>query len=137
MAAKENLALFDGVFPVTTAMFADLPETHKSACREYCIESMDDEEFAEHMENYTFIYADIPLERVKTRIMESDDIKSEGLTWDGLTEFNKADVDHGDSRWPSILSGFSDECFQDGWHRFFSYVRKNYSTVPVIAWIHK
>ncbi len=27
-----------------------------------------------------------------------------------------------EKRWPSILSGFSDETFQDGWNRFHTYV---------------
>jgi len=37
--------------------------------------------------------------------------------------------------WPCILSGFDDELFEDGWHRFHRYVQLGLDNVPCVIYI--
>jgi hypothetical protein len=42
-----------------------------------------------------------------------------------------------EKRWPCILSGFDDEVFEDGWHRFHSYYRSKHMTIPVVYFMEE
>lgn len=136
MASQLNTELIKGICQRIDD-FEQLPIEYQKACRVYCIEGFeDDNDFLNHMKNYHFLIAEVPVDLIKQRIMESDD----GQEFKNIEDWKKwyqsygHIPDHGDSRWPCILSACDNECFEDGWHRFQSYLIKGYETIPVIAW---
>lgn len=40
--------------------------------------------------------------------------------------------DHGNSRWPCILSDWKEEPIEDGWHRLTYYLKSKAKTIPVV-----
>lgn len=40
--------------------------------------------------------------------------------------------DHGNSKWPIILWDYSEEPFEDGWHRLNSYLKSNDKEIPIV-----
>lgn len=139
MASQLNTELIKGICQRIDD-FEQLPLEYQKACRVYCIDNFDDDDFLKHMANYHFLIAEVPVELIKQRIMESFAMNNDCEEFKSFADWAKwyqsyGDIpDHGDSRWACILSSFEDECFEDGWHRFQSYLIKGYETIPVIAW---
>ncbi|TLX16072.1 hypothetical protein [Rhizobium sp. MHM7A] len=72
-------------------------------------------------------------------IAGDDTFKEDGVDIDGTRSWFKTPMQNyfttsypEKDRWPVIMSGFEDETFQDGWHRFHIYVANGHSDIPVI-----
>ena len=124
--------------PTHYPTFSELPEDARKAIRVYCQEGfVNDEEFAAHVATYSFLLTEIPTSDVTTAVMnrEGSELSGDFYEWNGHPSTWVNAVDHGDSRWPCILSGFDDELFQDGWHRFYGYVKNEHPTIKVLAFM--
>lgn len=84
-----------------------------------------------------FGLATIPIEELKRECYErSGDIRNDFPNFDTYHDWYVREGDttnHKGSIWPCILSCQDDELFEDGWHRFHSYVRAGaVRDVPVL-----
>lgn len=91
-----------------------------------------------HHGDELFGIAMVPMEHLKKEIMKrKGDVKREFKTFDayhkwyctssrGMQVYSKKSV------WPCILSQMGEEIFEDGWHRFHSYVKLGLTEVPVL-----
>jgi len=139
MAVSErNLALFYDQCVHHYGLYEQMPDHLKQAVRTYCIEGFDDEEFKEHVTKYRYLFSEVPVERVKESVMCDKEIAERFKDFD---EYHKWYTDtcqipvYDGPRWPSIVSAFSDETFEDGWHRFHSYVQQGDDTIPILAFL--
>lgn len=138
--SERNLALFYDQCVHHYGMFEQMPEHLRQAVRIYCIEGVDDEDFPEHVAKYRFLYSEVPVERVKESIMCDKEIAERFKTFDEYHKWycgNCQIPKHEGSRWPCIVSAFPEETFEDGWHRFHSYVQQGDDTIPILAFLDK
>lgn len=87
---------------------------------------------AERCERFMFRRHVVPVELAKRAVFEADPtLAADHGTFDAYHRWyvGRGDMpDHGQSRWPSILSGTVDraapgcEWLDDGWHRFHNYL---------------
>jgi len=126
--------------PAEFPCFSDLPIDSQQAIRVYCEEGFElEEEFLKHISNYSFLVAEIPTDICTEAVMNRDggELHGDFYEYNGPAETWINAVDHGNSRWPCILSNFDDELLQDGWHRFYGYIKAGHSTIKVLAFIQR
>jgi len=96
--------------------------------------------FIDKYGNTKFGIIDIPSVEVYKRMFKLD--KDIHHSFDNFEEYHKWYIKNDGpaettrhrrtNRWPCIISGFDDELFQDGWHRFHTYIRRKDPTIPCI-----
>lgn len=124
-----------------TVAFDDLPEPAKLALLRRLSECDDapvtPEEASPVIGDLAMRYAEVPVEAVKKAVAETTVAGGEH----GHRDFDEYHAwycrqgvpDHRDGdRWPAIAWNQDDEVFEDGWHRFHSYVRAGHQTIPVL-----
>jgi hypothetical protein len=84
-----------------------------------------------------FGVASVPMSAARGHVMARGDLATDWKgDWDAYHAWyaGNGDVpDHAPAeRWPCIMSGFGDEAFEDGWHRFHAYARAGHADVPVV-----
>ena len=124
-----------------TVTFDELrPETQRALLR-YMQEGVDDgAEFDPHVRVRDFVYIerDEPVEEVKRQILAHSDLADHhGDDFDDYHRWYLAnrDVPLHTQRWPALRSDLSDEYFEDGWHRFHSYLAQGAATIPTVELI--
>ena len=134
MAHAKNLAVMKPI--ATEVEFCKLPKEYQSAMVEYCLEGVPCYEMDIHLSQFRFSYGTVDIEDAKKRILEGTciDFKTFDEYHDWYSSYGHV-PDHGDSIWPCILSCVDYELFEDGWHRFHSYVKKGLTNIPVLACI--
>jgi hypothetical protein len=93
--------------------------------------------FVEAYGDQMFGVASVPVKAAKAHVMALGDLAADWSgDWDAYHAWyaGQGDVpDHPrDGRWPAIMSSFGDEAFEDGWHRFHSYVAAGDADIPVV-----
>lgn len=97
----------------------------------------------EHYGHELFVETTISISLLKAWIMENHlDLKKDFKTFDEYHAWYLTighTPNHGTSRWPCILDQgnrrtYDCEVFQDGWHRFHSYVKKGYRKIPCVGY---
>lgn len=114
--------------------FSELPTPHQAAIHEYTKLGATDS-----IDRFRFRVDEIPMPVAQQRTLDSIALLDcdNWLSWDEyhtwyLDQAGARVKDHGDSRWPSILSSVPGEFLEDGWHRFHSYARAGDATLPVV-----
>ena len=86
--------------------------------------------------DWKFGVADIPTEKIVSRIMQEREIKKD---FDSFPEYQKWAKGSAywprhprKNRWPCILSSFNDEALEDGWSRFHVYSSRGDSNIPCV-----
>lgn len=82
-------------------------------------------------------YAEIPTKDLLQSINDDPDTDEKYSTFEEQrTYYIKKGKDYPNysrsNRWPVILSGFTNETLQDGWHRFGAYVRDGAKIIPAL-----
>ena len=145
---KKNLA-FIKRFGARQVSFAALPPSARLALACYCHdvhgkdskdEAMLREAMDEAREKFRcrkFWIASIPMAALQAEIVARG-LEGAPFPYADFAAYHEWYVkqggipDHGDSHWPCVLSEYDDEVFEDGWHRFHSYVQKGHRTVLVV-----
>jgi len=83
-----------------------------------------------------FGVASVPMDAARAHVMGRGDLATDWQgDWDAYHAWyaGRGDMPAHDAmdRWPCIMSGFGDEAFEDGWHRFHSYAGSGHADVPV------
>ena len=91
------------------------------------------DDYAKVYGNTEFRIGEIDTEELKAKIMRSQCSSFE--SFDDYHEWYGDDTDHGDSVFPIVLSD-CDECIEDGWHRFHSYIRKGLKVIPYVEYMY-
>lgn len=89
----------------------------------------------EEEDRILFRLTTISIEQAKILCMEkSPDLMEDFSTFDEYHAQYRShdDTDHGDSKYPCIVSNTEDEWLLDGWHRFHSYVAKGDSELHLL-----
>ena len=75
--------------------------------------------------------------------INEDFFKETGERLSSFTDYHAWYTSHDDTPnhpkeniWPPIFSGFDDELFQDGWHRFHSYFLSGLEVIPVLYYLN-
>ena len=87
-----------------------------------------------------FGVVNIPMSVCKAEVMKRDkDMAEDHKDFETYHKWYKRDCGiprHKHTNpWPCILSGFNDEVFEDGWHRFHRYVQLGLDSVPCVIYI--
>ena len=82
--------------------------------------------------NEKFGYVEVPT----NELVESVNFdKNIAVDWNTLIGYRR-NPSHNLTDWPSILSGFHDETFEDGWNRFFNAIDANKQIHPCVWFPH-
>lgn len=90
-----------------------------------------------------FGLVNVPMKELKDTVAENfkADSDTKVMGWADFDAYHKWYMgdsqveDHGKSVWPVILNCFDDELFQDGWHRFHTYVDRGVKKVPCLYYV--
>jgi hypothetical protein len=89
-----------------------------------------------HVEQFEYVERSEPLEQVKRGVMESGDTREIADDFDSYHQWyvGARDTPQHTERWPSIRSSSPEDAgyFEDGWHRFHSYVAQGDATIPTV-----
>lgn len=115
--------------------FSHLRRESKNSILQYMAEG-EVEDVDQHLSRFDFVERREPLEQVAEGVMQGDDVKDIAPDFEGYHRWyaDRGDLPQHTERWPSIRSNQPewDGYFEDGWHRFHSYVAQGDKTIPTV-----
>lgn len=114
--------------------FNQLDDNYQKAVTTYSHILSEDE-----VNKYRFKYGKIPTQEIIKLIWKNHpEIQYEHKSFE---EYHSWYINHGDTpnhseQWAVIIGRgcISDEIIEDGWHRFHSYIKNNYNSIPFIIY---
>jgi hypothetical protein len=96
--------------------------------------------FVENWGDKPFGYVELPMEEVMADVMRNPEIKADFSDWEAYHDwYSVGPMPKHTSKdpWPVILSDYSDETLQDGWHRLHRYYDLGMETIPAVYYLPK
>ena len=115
--------------------FKELPKEYKLSLRQRWKEHHDLSGKEKEIDKLDVLYGEIPTDKFLKILKKYPFYKDDFETFEAWLEWRLSgnDVpDHGNSRWPCILTTWNEEPLDDGWHRLSYYLKSKAKTIPVV-----
>lgn len=118
-----------------TTQFKKLPTEFKQALLQRWNEHYDISGEEAEVKNAKVQYGEVPTQKFIELLKTYPFYKEDFDKFEDWLEWRLSDVDvpdHGNSRWPCILTKWKEEPIEDGWHRLSYYLKSQAKTIPVV-----